>query len=136
MSLTINEIKEEYNLHPIVAEILKNREIDTKPELEMYLNGDFSDLHSPKLIPNIEKIANKIKTSALFGDNITIFGDFDVDGVTSIVTLYKAINRLGSDVNVNWEISNRYIDGYGLSKSTIDCLEDTDLLITVDCGIS
>jgi single-stranded-DNA-specific exonuclease len=138
LALTKQQIEDKFALHPIVAEILKNREIDTTTQLNRYLYGSFDYLHDPTTIPNIEEIAKTIKTSLLFGDNVLIYGDFDVDGTSSTALLYRVLSRVGSNINLDWMVSNRYVDGYGLSKESIDKMvdKDTDLLITVDCGIS
>ena len=136
--MTIEEIVKKFNLNPLVAKVLVARGTNTKKEIDNLLNASFEDLSPLENLPNIEKIAKKIKTHALFGDKIMIFGDYDADGIGSITILYRALKRLGKYVNVDWIVGNRYKDGYGLSKRVInECIKkNIDLLITLDCGIS
>ena len=139
LALTKEEIKNRYNLDNLIAKLLYKRDMTDKEELELFLNGDFDDLHNPTGIPNIKEIAKNIRASLLFGDKVVIFGDYDVDGTSSTALLYRALSRVGSNINLDWMVSNRYRDGYGLSKEAIDIMvdeKDADMIITLDCGIS
>lgn len=136
--LTPDQIRSRYNLNYIVAEILYNRGIFTSKSIEEYLYADFNDLYSPFDIPGVIEVSEIIKESAYFGDKIVIYSDYDVDGITSAAILYKAILKKAKKANVSIYVSNRFVDGYGLSIGAIDKMaeEGTDLLITLDCGIS
>ncbi|MFW6015875.1 MAG: single-stranded-DNA-specific exonuclease RecJ [bacterium] len=136
--MKIKEIAEKFNTDELLAKILYSRGYKNEMDINYFLNGDINDLHAPNLFEYIDKVRDKIVTSADFEDNITIWTDYDVDGITSGVILYKVLkDKLNA--NVNCYVGNRYTDGYGLSKQGIDyCLKEynTDLFISVDCGIS
>jgi single-stranded-DNA-specific exonuclease len=130
------QISNQFNLNPIVAEILYKRGYNEDWEIEQFLNPTLDNLSSPSVIPNIEEIGDKIMKYVEFRDQITIMGDFDSDGVCSSTILYKSLKKLNA--NVDTLIGNRFHDGYGLSKRLIDKAKDmgTELIITVDMGIS
>lgn len=135
-------ISEKLNISEVTSQLILNRGVETEKDLDLYINGDMDDLHDPALIPGIDEVVNKIKGHIAFGDKVTVFGDFDVDGTTASYMIYEALKRYKRSRNSDSEIEilpgNRYMDGYGLSFDAVDTMvdRDTDLLITVDCGIS
>ncbi|MFW6281674.1 MAG: single-stranded-DNA-specific exonuclease RecJ [bacterium] len=132
------EIAEKFKLHKITSNILWERGYKEEEEIRNFLNPSREHLISPSNLNNLNTAINEIKASIEFDDNITIFTDYDVDGITSGAIMYKSLKRAGAK-NVFSHVGNRYKDGYGLSKESISEMNkenNTDLLITVDCGIN
>jgi len=121
---------------PTTLQLLYNRGIRTEREIEQFLNPDWErDLYDPFLMEGMRLAAKRIKKAVAKKEKVTIFGHFDVDGVTSCVLLYLALRKLGLLPSVY--IPDRK-ENYGLSEEVIAELlrEKTDLIITVDTGIS
>jgi len=124
----------DYN--PIIAQMLFNRGMKDKKEAEKFLNPDYCSLYDPYLMKDIQKAVKRIIKALDKKETMVVFGDYDVDGITSTALLYKIIKKLGG--NVSFYIPNRITEGYGLNKKAIDFLKEkgVDLIITVDNGIS
>lgn len=132
LSILSNQLK----IHPIIARILFNRKIDSKEKVEKYFNNDLEELYDPFLMPGMETAVNRIIKALRDGEQIVIYGDYDVDGVTSVSILYDGIFRLGG--KVSFFIPNRFKEGYGVSLQGIKNIihRKVSLIITVDCGIT
>lgn len=132
----IKEIGDAFNLHPYVAKILAQRGILENDKILLFLNPSLNNLSQPFLMKDLEKGAERVLTAIKSNENIAIHGDYDVDGVTATAILLDLLKRIGA--NVISYIPNRFDEGYGLSVSTIDELEEkgVKLIITVDCGIT
>lgn len=105
--------------------------------LEQYLNPQLSALLDPFLLPDMEKAVARIWTAIQKGESITVYGDYDADGVTSTALMYRVLKDLGAKVDAF--IPHRMTEGYGLSPEAVSrCLEvaPASLLVTVDCGIN
>ena len=120
----------------LVAQLLINREIETEDEARAYLYPTPDQLHSPFLLYGMERVIERIHSGMRRGEQIWIFGDYDVDGTTATSLLISTFRHL--DFPVKPYIPNRFKEGYGLNKKAIRKLkaEGCDLLITVDCGIT
>ena len=127
------QIAEKYQISEMIAEILINRKVDLD-KIEQFLNPTRYDFHDPFLMPDMEKAVKRILEAMSKKEKIVIYGDYDVDGITSITVLKKFFADRG--ISVDSYIPNRLEEGYGLNKEAIDTLKDYDLMITVDCGIS
>ena len=127
------QIAEKYQISEMIAEILINRKVDLD-QIEQFLNPTRHDFHDPFLMPDMEKAVSRILEAMEKKEKIVIYGDYDVDGITSITVLKKFFADRG--ISVDSYIPNRLEEGYGLNKEAIDTLKDYDLMITVDCGIS
>ena len=127
------QIAEKYQISEMIAEILINRKVDLD-QIEQFLNPTRHDFHDPFLMPDMEKAVERILEAINKKEKIVIYGDYDVDGITSITVLKKFFADRG--ISVDSYIPNRLEEGYGLNKEAIDTLKDYDLMITVDCGIS
>ena len=127
------QIAEKYQISEMIAEILINRKVDLD-QIEQFLNPTRHDFHDPFLMPDMEKAVERILEAINKKEKIVIYGDYDVDGITSITVLKKFFADRG--IAVDSYIPNRLEEGYGLNKEAIDTLKDYDLMITVDCGIS
>jgi len=118
-----------------IARILTNRNILTPKEAEVFLFGTFDHLHDPFLMAGMEKAVDKIRQAIGRKEKILIFGDYDVDGVLSVVILMKALRSLGGEVD--YFIPQRLKEGYGLKEEHIRIAGEKNarLIISVDCGI-
>ena len=132
----ISEIENKYKINKLLATILANRGITTEESIRLFLNPTRNDFHDPFLITDMEKAVERIITAINKKEKITIYGDYDVDGITSITVLKSFLRDRG--IEVDTYIPNRLDEGYGLNNSAIDKIKNKgcELMITVDCGIS
>lgn len=132
----INEIVKKFNVSELLATVLVNRGIVNDEEIRVFLNPTRSDFHNPYLMPDMEIAVNRIIDAINNQEKVIIYGDYDVDGITSITVLKKFLKTCGLDVD--YYIPNRLSEGYGLNKPAIDFIKEQGytLIITVDCGIS
>ena len=131
----IEEISKKYNLNKLLATILVNRKIEEN-QIETYLNPNRKNFHDPFLMPDMEIAVNRILKAMENKEKIIIYGDYDVDGITSITVLKSFLKDRG--IEVDQYIPNRLEEGYGLNNPAIKKIAEQgyDLMITVDCGIS
>ena len=131
----IEEISKKYNLNKLLATILVNRNIEEN-QIETYLNPNRKNFHDPFLMPDMEIAVNRILKAMGNKEKIIIYGDYDVDGITSITVLKSFLKDRGIDVDQY--IPNRLEEGYGLNNPAVKKIAEQgyDLMITVDCGIS
>ncbi len=124
-----------FNITPLLASIFVRREITEGKDLLYYLEDDLRFQHNPFYLSGMEDAVERIIQAKEEGEKILIFGDSDVDGVSSTAIIYEELTRLGLDVSYRLPLED---DGYGLSLSAIDdfASQDGTLIITVDCGIS
>ena len=120
------------HIHPVISCLLQNRGI-TGGEAERFLSGEYGRLFSPALLPDMEAAAGRIRRAVDTGEKITVYGDYDVDGVTSVALLVRFFASLG--VSSDWYIPDRK-EGYGLNLAAIDRIKasGTSLVVTVDTG--
>ena len=132
----ISEIENKYKINKLLATILANRGITTEESIRLFLNPTRDDFHDPFLITDMEKAVERIITAINKKEKIIIYGDYDVDGITSITVLKSFLRDRG--IEVDTYIPNRLDEGYGLNNSAIDKIKNKgcELMITVDCGIS
>jgi len=130
------KITECFSIDPVLAKLLVSRGYDTEEKVRIYLNKENTLLHDPFLLKDMDKAVNRIVSAVDRGEKITVYGDYDVDGVTSVSVIYLYLKSLGADVS--YYIPNRASEGYGLNNSAIDKLkaQGTELIITVDTGIT
>lgn len=132
----VQKIAKEHNISELLAVILVNRGITQKKDIDIFLNPTRKDFHDPYSMPDMEKAVNRILKAIDEKEKVIIYGDYDVDGITSITVLKKFLKERGLDVG--YYIPNRLDEGYGLNKDAIEKIaeEGYKLIITVDCGIS
>ncbi len=132
----IKKIQEDFKVSHLLANIIANKGLKTKEEIEVFLNPTRNDFHDPYLMPDMEKAVNRIIKAIENKEKVIIYGDYDVDGITSITVLKKFLADRG--LQADQYIPNRLDEGYGLNKAAIEKIvsEKYDLMITVDCGIS
>jgi len=126
----------EFGIHPIISQILVNRGIKDSEAARRYLRPSLNDLHSPFLMKDIKKGVGRLMKAIHDKEKIIIYGDYDADGITSVVILYKFIRELTP--YIDYYIPDRIQEGYGLKIPAIDKFKQDNitLIITVDCGIS
>jgi len=128
-------LAQELNLPHEVAIILVNRGIKTASEAAFFLYGGLNDLHDPFLMRGMKEAVGRILKAVSSGEKILVFGDYDVDGILSVVMLVKALRSIGAEVD--YIIPERMKDGYGLKVHHLPVVREkkADLVISVDCGI-
>lgn len=121
---------------PLIAQLLIERGIDNAADAQSFLAPDIRQLHDPFLLKDMDKACEKIKLSIKNSESIWIYGDYDVDGITSISILCKYFEHIGYPVR--YYIPSRQEEGYGLSAQGLDHIKSQggQLIITVDCGIT
>lgn len=132
----IDEISEKYNISKLLARVLVNRGITDDEDINIFLNPTRNDFHDPYLMPDMKKAVDRIETAIKEKQKIIIYGDYDVDGITSITVLKRFLEERG--IQVDYYVPNRLQEGYGLNKEAITKIAEDGhkLMITVDCGIS
>lgn len=123
-------------ISPIVAQILWNRGYQTPDTAHAFLNPGPEQLHDPSLLHDMQKGVDRIEDAIGSDQQITIYGDYDADGVTSTSILYETLNEMGAKVNTY--IPNRFTDGYGPNVAAFKKLiaAGTQLIVTVDNGVA
>ena len=121
---------------PLIAQVLINRQLQKPDNARSFLSPKLTDLIEPEAMHGIPQAAEHIQHVIKSGKRISIYGDYDVDGITSVAILWHLLKMLGA--NVDYYIPHRMEEGYGLNTDAVRQLADngTDLMITVDCGIT
>ena len=129
-------VQDKFGLHPLVSQVLSNRGFQNIEEADHFLNPSLEDLHDPFIMKGMEKAVDRLARALENKEKIVIYGDYDVDGITSISLIVRYLSQLGGDVG--YYIPHRMIQGYGLSKAVIDNVAGmgASLVVTVDCGIT
>ena len=131
------KLASELGISVFTARLLTNRGIKTAAEARAYLYPTFDELHDPFEFADMNKAVDRINKAMARGEKICIYGDYDADGTTATALLLNTFRQL--DAPADYYIPDRFGDGYGLSKDTVEKIrqkQDPKLLITVDCGIN
>ena len=130
----VNDLCEETGLTYMVAQILVQRGVTTLVEAENFLRPKLEDLHDPETMLNMEKAVKRIEKAINRGERIMVYGDYDVDGTTSVAMVSTFLE--GLNVQIVPYIPMRYQEGYGVSKDGVDRARKSGctVLITLDCG--
>ncbi len=133
---TIRRMAKSLGVSPLFAVLLYNRGYKTPETADKFLNFETTDFHDPYLLADMDKAVDRILSAVESGEKIYIYGDYDVDGVTSVSMLYLYLTELGADVGV--KIPKRDGEGYGVSMSAVQTIAErgATLIITVDTGIT
>ncbi len=135
-SVLDNDLSKKLKISPQISQILKNRNIDNEKDAEIFMNPSLEYLRDPFLMKDMKKAVDRIEKAIENNENIWIYGDYDVDGVssTSILCIYfDSINY-----PINYYIPNRLEEGYGINEESIKHIhsQGCNLMISVDCGIT
>ena len=131
-----NGIAEKYQIFPIIARLMRNRDVIGDEAIDFYLNGTVEDLYDGLLMKDMDRAVDILKEKIEEGKKIRVIGDYDIDGVNATYILQQGLAGLGADVDT--DIPDRIKDGYGLNQMLIDRAldDDVDTIITCDNGIA
>ena len=132
----VKRISVKFDVSELLAKVLVNRDIIKDEEIEIFLDPKRTDFYDPFLMPDMKEAVDRILKAIKEKEKVIIYGDYDVDGITSITVLKKFLLECGLDAG--YYIPNRLEEGYGLNKEAINEIgkDGYTLIITVDCGIS
>ncbi|MBQ8559194.1 MAG: single-stranded-DNA-specific exonuclease RecJ [Tyzzerella sp.] len=130
------EIAEKFQIHPVLARLIRNRDVIGDENIELYLHGTIADLHDGMLMKDMDKAVDILLEKIREDKKIRIIGDYDIDGINATYILQEGLRMLGGDVDT--DIPDRMKDGYGLNKNLIDRAfdDEIDTIITCDNGIA
>ena len=130
------EISKKFKISPLTAIILYNRGVQTDEEITRFLSKDLGLMYDPFLMRDMDKAVERINAAKEAGEKITIYGDYDVDGITAIAILYKYL--VENEIAVDYYVPDRMQEGYGVNRDALDKLKEqgSSLIITVDTGIT
>lgn len=131
----IQELQKALQIDAVLATLLVQRSIKTFEEAKAFFRPDYSALHNPYLMTDMDKAVARIEKAIEQNENILVFGDYDVDGTTAVALVSSYLKTIYP--NIATYIPDRYAEGYGISYQGIDFAEDNDftLIIALDCGI-
>lgn len=132
---TIQQLSEALRVDPLIAQLLLQRGVTTYDQAKHFFRPSLDDLHDPYLMKDMDKAVVRIQKAITTHENILVFGDYDVDGTTSVALVSSYLKTYYPQVTTY--IPDRYTEGYGISKAGIDYAADNDckLIIALDCGI-
>ena len=130
------EIAEKFKIHPVLARLIRNRDVVGDENIQMYLHGTIADLYDGMLMKDMDKAVDILLEKIREDKKIRVIGDYDIDGINATYILLEGIRTLGGTVDS--DIPDRMKDGYGLNKNLIDRAfdEEVDTIITCDNGIA
>ena len=130
------EIGKKFNITPMTARIIRNRDVVGEEQIRRYLHGNTEDLYSPWLLHGMKKGISLLQQAVLEGKKVRVIGDYDIDGVCATYILLTGLRKIGA--NVDTVIPDRIKDGYGINEQLIDQAKDdgVELIVTCDNGIS
>ncbi|MDE3253163.1 MAG: single-stranded-DNA-specific exonuclease RecJ, partial [Bacteroidota bacterium] len=134
-SAATQSLRDALKIHPVLCRILTQRGIDSFEKAKTFFRPRLSDLHDPWTMKDMDKAVNRLIQGFEKAEKILVFGDYDVDGTTSVASLFQFISEIYPETD--FYIPHRYREGYGISKSGIDYAHDNgiSLIISLDCGI-
>lgn len=129
-------IGEAYGIDQVIARVIRNRDICTKEQFDMYLSDSLEGMHMPELLKDADKAVDIIINKIEQKKKIRIIGDYDIDGICSTTILYKALKETGAEVD--YAVPHRINDGYGINETLIDAAiaDGVDTILTCDNGIA
>lgn len=136
-TLARQALQEALGIHPVLCGILVQRGITTYEEAKSFFRPPIAGLHDPFLMKGMESGVDRIIQALEKKEKILVYGDYDVDGTTSVAVLYDFLSHFTLPENIDYYIPNRYREGYGLSKAGVEYASSQGykLLVTLDCGI-
>lgn len=133
---TVDMLSAELMISPVLSNLLVQRGVNNLEEAKKFFNPQLTDLHDPFLMKDMDRAVKRVETAIGNGESIMVYGDYDVDGCTSVALVYKFLRQIGHK-NLSFYIPDRYTEGYGISTKGIDCAarKGISLIIALDCGI-
>jgi single-stranded-DNA-specific exonuclease len=131
----VEQLSSDININPVLSSVLIQRGINNYQDAKAYFRPSLSDLHDPFLMEDMDIAIERLNRAIHNGENILIYGDYDVDGTTSVALVFSYLKKIYS--NVFYYIPDRYVEGYGISKKGIEWAvkNNISLIISLDCGI-
>ena len=136
-SQKIAELQAALKIHPVICQILVQRGIETFDQAKDFFRPQLAQLHDPWLMKDMDKAVDRMLLAFKKKEKIMVFGDYDVDGTTSVACMYQFLKKIYSTELIDFYIPHRYREGYGVSKMGIDFAKENGftLIISLDCGI-
>ncbi len=133
----INALQQQLKINSILCRLLVLRGIETFDQAKQFFRPDLSCLHSPWLMKDMNKAVHRITAAFQDKEKILVFGDYDVDGTTSVACMYQFLQGVYDEALLGYYVPQRYREGYGISKMGIDYAKTNgfSLIISLDCGI-
>jgi len=133
----VEALRQSLSISLPLCNILAQREIDTFEKAKDYFRPQLFQLHDPFLMKDMDKAVERILLAIENNQKILVFGDYDVDGTTSVATMYRFLKKIYREEKIDFYIPHRYREGYGVSRQGIDFAKENhfDLIISLDCGI-
>lgn len=133
----VSALQQGLTINKALCKILVQRDIDTFDKAKNYFRPQLTHLHDPYLMKDMDKAVERILSAINNKEKIFVFGDYDVDGTTSVACMYKFLKTIAPPENIEFYIPHRYREGYGVSKAGIDFAKENSfsLIISLDCGI-
>jgi single-stranded-DNA-specific exonuclease len=131
----VASLHQSLKIHSAICKILAQRNINTFDEAKNFYRPSLNDLHDPWLMKDMDKAVNRIISAIEMQEKVLVYGDYDVDGTTSVACMFQFLSKIHS--NVDFYIPHRYREGYGVSKAGVDFAHENgfSLVISIDCGI-
>ncbi len=132
----VNRLAQELKVSPLITTLMVNRNISSPQEGATFINADLEGLHDPFLMLGMDRAVDRIVEAIEKGEKITIFGDYDVDGITSTALLYHFFKEL--DTPFDHYLPERMVEGYGVNENALQEIKNrgSSLVITADCGVT
>ncbi|EEW53462.1 single-stranded-DNA-specific exonuclease RecJ [Limosilactobacillus antri] len=132
----VQALQKELSISETLATLLAERGITDAQAAEDFLKPSLAAIHDPRLLHDMDKAVERIQTAVANGEKITVYGDYDADGITSTAVMYEALNGIGADVD--YYVPDRFKDGYGPNQDAYERIiaSGTKLIVTVDNGVS
>lgn len=129
------ELAAEVGIHPVLGQLLLQRDLHTAQEAKRFFRPQLTDLHDPFLMNDMQTAVDRLNKAMGRKERVMVYGDYDVDGCTAVALVYKFLRQYYS--NIDYYIPDRYDEGYGVSKKGVDFAAETGvkLIIVLDCGI-
>lgn len=132
----VAQLTSELKMSSVTAQILVNRGYQTTEQVQQFLQPQLTDCYDPFLMHDMQRAVDRIQAAIEQGQQITVYGDYDADGLTSTAVMYETLLTIGAEVN--YYVPNRFSDGYGPNEAAFNRLIDagTQLIVTVDNGVA
>ncbi|MFZ1261071.1 MAG: DHH family phosphoesterase, partial [Chitinophagaceae bacterium] len=131
----VQTLHQSLKVHPVLCKIFVQRGLGSFDQAKKFFRPRLTELHSPWLMKDMGKAVDRIVAALKSNEKILVFGDYDVDGTTSVASMFQFLKKVHS--NIDFYIPHRYREGYGVSKAGIDFAQENGfgLIISLDCGI-
>lgn len=134
---TVDALHTSLKINPVLCKLLAQRNVNTFEEAKTFFRPQLSDLHDPWLMKDMDKAVDRITKAMQNREKILVFGDYDVDGTTSVACMYQFFQRVYETDKTDFYIPHRYKEGYGVSRLGIEYAHENGftLIVSLDCGI-